>query len=77
VAWIRPRRLAGGGQIRALVRLVVRPDGGPSHLLQLARHAVDVALRRIDVEDERRGDQLLASLADGLPVLMPGPLVSR
>ena len=57
------------GQLRALVRLVVRPDGGRPDLGERGRHVVDVALRRVDVEYQRRGDQLLAALADVASVL--------
>ena len=32
--------------------------------------------RRVDIEDQRGSDQLIAPLADGLPVLVPAPLVS-
>ena len=59
------------GEVRALVRLVVRADRGRAHLLQLARHVVDVALRRVDVEHQGGGDQLIAPLADGRSVVAP------
>jgi len=72
----RTRLQLAAGQVRALVRLVVRADRGLSHRLQLVRHPVDVALRRVDIEDQRGSDQLIAPLADGAPVLVRGPLVS-
>src|SRR5271157_2739613 len=63
------------GQVRVLMRLVVRPDGGRAHLLQFARHVVDVALGRVDVEHQCGGDQLMASLADVPSVLVPDAVV--
>ena len=72
----RARLQLAAGQVGALVRLVVRADRGLAHLPQLARHVVDVALRRVDVEHQRGGDQLLPSLADGAPVLAPDAVTS-
>jgi hypothetical protein len=57
------------GQLGALVRLVVRPDGSRPELGERGRHVIDVALRRVDVEHQRRGEKLLAAPADVLPVL--------
>src|ERR1700721_2387600 len=59
-----PAPQSAAGQVGTLVRLVVRPDGGRAHLLQLARHVVDVALRRVHVEHQGGRDQLIAPLAD-------------
>ena len=50
------------------------PDGR-AHLLQLARHTVDVALRRVDIEHQGGGDQLITPLAYGPSVVAPDVVV--
>src|SRR5215467_2074462 len=67
----RARLELAAGEVRALVGLVVRADRCPAQLLELARHVVDVALRRVDVEHEGGSDQLLPSLSDRASVLVP------
>src|SRR5262249_30325334 len=64
------------GEVRALVRLVMRADRGLAQAPQLARHVVDVALRRVDVEHQSGRDQLFTPQADGGTVLAPGALAS-
>ena len=63
------------GEVRALVRLVVRTDRGLAQFLQLTRHAVDVPLRGIDVEHQGGSDQFIPVLADGAAMLVPGAII--
>ena len=71
----RARLQLAPGEVRALVRLIVRADRGLAQFLQLTRHAVDVPLRRVDVERQGGGDQLIPVLADGAAVLVPGAVI--
>jgi hypothetical protein len=54
----------------------VRADRGLAHLFELTRHCVDVPLRRVDVEHQGGGDQLVPLLAYGAAVLAPDAVIS-